>query len=343
MAVLRRVQEPPINGGSYIVDRMDGEIFTLPGSKGAFRMYCSQVQTGNTMSVFGWDGPVSDQSYHYHKKTHDIFLNAEGLMKIYCDGQSRILGPGDFASVPPGLIHKPTPLGPITKALPLITPADWVEAFRVTSDPYKGVMFPEYDNQWSWGAMKRLGENWEDKYDSYPTPVENPPEPNSWSKEDTILPDEPVGYFLKANSGPRWVLGGISSRPFITTKQSFGKCAISSIESSKLYKKSAFSREMRFATVHHLLVLFEGRIDVAINNGPKVTVYAGEVVFLEADTTFTIEFLTKYVKFWSYASGDGLESIIQKAGVRNDSQALPDAPFAVDDVKLDEALAEISQ
>lgn len=37
----------------------------------------------------------------FHAKTHDTFLCIRGSMKVWQDDQCRILGPGDFASVPP--------------------------------------------------------------------------------------------------------------------------------------------------------------------------------------------------------------------------------------------------
>ena len=98
---LQRVEIPPEDGSSYILDRMDGEIQSMPGLRGVFRFYATEKQTDNKISVFAWDGAASDQPSHYHKKTHDCFLVVEGTMKVYCDGSSRMLGPGDFASVPP--------------------------------------------------------------------------------------------------------------------------------------------------------------------------------------------------------------------------------------------------
>lgn len=99
---LPRVDTPRTDGGCYIVNRMDGDIMSPATSRGAFHMYASQVQTENSFSVFGWDGPFTDsQGYHHHLLTHDCFLITEGAMFIYCDGESRMLYPGDFASVPP--------------------------------------------------------------------------------------------------------------------------------------------------------------------------------------------------------------------------------------------------
>ena len=98
---LPRVQKPRDDGGSYIINRLDGENITLPGSQGAFRLHATQKQTDNAFAIFNWDGPVQDQGFHYHKKTHDCFMITEGYLKVYCGNDCKILSPGDFASVPP--------------------------------------------------------------------------------------------------------------------------------------------------------------------------------------------------------------------------------------------------
>lgn len=97
-----RVKQPPTDGSSYILPQLEGEIFTIPGFKSVFRMFTSQEQTNNGMAVFAWDGVKNDTApFHHHKYAHDIFLVAEGTMLCWNDDQCRLLGPGDFASVPP--------------------------------------------------------------------------------------------------------------------------------------------------------------------------------------------------------------------------------------------------
>ncbi|KAL6405269.1 hypothetical protein AUP68_12113 [Ilyonectria robusta] len=339
---IKRVSTPPEDNSSYVLDRMDGEIQSMPGLRGVFRFYATEKQTDNKISVFAWDGPASDQPFHYHKKTHDCFLVVEGTMKVYCDGSSRMLGPGDFASVPPGLVHKPTPQGPITKAIPLINPADWVNAFRAWKQPFEGLMFPELDFFDRAKAAEETPDEVYAKYDSYPSEVPNPPEPLPWSEKDTRLPDGEAGYFLKCNTGPRWVLGGVFSRPFITTKQCSGKFAITCIETSSVYGPSVFHTKMSFP-VHHVLVFFDGQIDITIGDEEEpLRVVAGEVVCLQANTPFSLDFKTKYVRFYSYTSGAGMESLIHEAGSSVDRASLADEVTPVDQSKLKFAIEKFN-
>ncbi|PCD26093.1 hypothetical protein BFJ63_vAg15089 [Fusarium oxysporum f. sp. narcissi] len=333
---LPRVSVPRTDGRSYIVNRMDGEILSPETSRGSFHMYASQVQTKNSFSVFGWDGPFTDsQGYHHHLLTHDCFLVTEGTMLVYCDGESRILQAGDFASVPPGYVHKPTPQGPITRAVPLISPADWVDFFRDRSVTFDNVMFPEFQDEVRKSTMaEMLGEDWKAKYDTYPDVVENVPGPLDWSERDTVIPSETKPYFLRFNTGPRWALGGVTSRPFITTKQSANKFSISSIEGSSVFGPTVLARRMTFPKIHHLFIILDGWMDISVGAEAPVRVFAGEVVFLAANTAFSLNFENKYVRFWSYTNGDGIEALIEGAGEPLARASLPDEAPKLDEKRL---------
>ena len=103
-----------------------------------------------------------------------------------------------------------------------------------------------------------------EKFDVVFQPHYQPPEVTDWTRDDEKLPDGHEAYFLRSNTGPRWILGGIMSRPFVTTKQSNGVCAISSIESSKDYGETFFSEYLCFDAVDHCLCVMEGTLKVTL-------------------------------------------------------------------------------
>jgi mannose-6-phosphate isomerase-like protein (cupin superfamily) len=54
------------------------------------------------MAVFTSGAVLSDApGFHYHDRAHDVFLVTKGFLKLYNGDQCRIMGPGDFAYVPP--------------------------------------------------------------------------------------------------------------------------------------------------------------------------------------------------------------------------------------------------
>lgn len=93
---------PPPARTSYILDQLEGERLTIPGSKGVFRILASSKQTNGGISVFTSGAVLSDApGFHWHEEAHDVFLVTKGFLKLWNGDKCRIMGPGDFAYVPP--------------------------------------------------------------------------------------------------------------------------------------------------------------------------------------------------------------------------------------------------
>ncbi|KAL2868176.1 uncharacterized protein BJX67DRAFT_387510 [Aspergillus lucknowensis] len=335
--------QPPSSRTPYAIPQLEGERITIPGSKGTFRILASAKQTNGLMAVFQSGAVLSDApGFHYHNAAHDVFLVAKGYLKLWNGDKCRIMGAGDFAYVPPGVIHNPEMLGPHTEIYGLITPGDWVDFFRYIAEPYEGVLVPESDTR----DLKALllpkvlaaARARERPFDVVFQPDYVGPDVGEWSRDandgDERLPDTAgVPFFLRANTGPRWMLGGVLSRPFITTTQSGGVCAISSIESSSVYggDLSALSRFMRFRRVDHCLAVMEGTLGVRLRGGEgedgkgeEAVFREGETVVIPAGRAFALRFQSRYVRVWSFADGDGIEALVQRAGEAFGGVVLPE-------------------
>jgi mannose-6-phosphate isomerase-like protein (cupin superfamily) len=93
---------PPDARTSYIIDQLEGERLTIPGSKGVFRILASSKQTNGGIAVFSSGAVLSDApGFHWHAEAHDVFLVTKGFLKLWNGDKCRIMGPGDFAYVPP--------------------------------------------------------------------------------------------------------------------------------------------------------------------------------------------------------------------------------------------------
>jgi mannose-6-phosphate isomerase-like protein (cupin superfamily) len=93
---------PPDSHSSYIVNQLEGERITIPGSKGVFRILASSKQTRGGIAVFTSGATLSDApGFHYHNEAHDVFLVTKGFLKLWNGDKCRIMGPGDFAYIPP--------------------------------------------------------------------------------------------------------------------------------------------------------------------------------------------------------------------------------------------------
>lgn len=93
---------PPDSRTAYIIDQLEGERVTIPGSKGVFRILASSKQTNGGIAVFSSGAVLSDApGFHWHAEAHDVFLVTKGHLKLWNGDKCRIMGPGDFAYVPP--------------------------------------------------------------------------------------------------------------------------------------------------------------------------------------------------------------------------------------------------
>lgn len=102
---------PPDSRSSYIIDQLEGERVTIPGSKGVFRILASSKQTNGGIAVFSSGAALSDApGFHWHQEAHDVFLVTKGFLKLWNGDKCRIMGPGDFAYVPPVRAGFPLPL-----------------------------------------------------------------------------------------------------------------------------------------------------------------------------------------------------------------------------------------
>lgn len=163
------------------------------------------------------------------------------------------------------------------------------------------------------------------------------PEVGDWLETENVLP-APLGpYFLRANTGPRWMLGGVMSRPFINASQCAGKFAISSIESSNQYTDDAspFRQWLTFPSVDHCFSVMEGMLRVRLK-GEKdwAEVREGQTLVISADQGFMLDFASRYVRAITFTNGAGIEHLIHTAGQRYERFVLPDQADQYDEKRL---------
>ncbi|CVL05060.1 related to dioxygenase [Fusarium mangiferae] len=331
-----RSDKPAGASTPYIIPSHKGESLTLPGAKSAIRILASAKESEGLISVFHMDGVLGDPAgFHYHNHAHDVFTCTRGQLKVWAGDKCRILSPGDFCYVPPGIVHQPQLLGPYNETLGLVTPGQWVDFFRFISEQYDGVLAPEFDSRNAMAALgPKIGEITKN-YDVIFRPDFVGAEVGEWTEDDTKLPESIQAYYLKADTGPRYLLGGILSRPFITTAQNNGQFSMTSIESSNMLGGNVLKHAFSFKHVHQVYCVLDGAISVSVD-GQVGQVGAGDTIFIPAGTQVTVQFEAKYVRFWSFASGDGLEKVIEEAGGSFEGVIVPDEARQVDAGKVRE-------
>lgn len=340
---LKPLTEPPPQAEPYLISQLEGEKITLPGSKGLFRILASSKQTRNKIAVFTSGAVLADApGFHYHNEAHDVFMVTKGFLKLWNGDKCRILGPGDFAYIPPKVIHNPDLLGPHTETLGLIAPGDWVDFFRYVGETNDSLIVPEFDDRDLKAHIIPKVMAAKDKFDVHFVRDYQPPEVSDWQDDENRLPDGQEPYYLRFMTGPRWMAGGWMSRPFITTKQNGGRFAISSIETSDRYPPSdLFSKPITFDNVDHCFVMQEGCLGVTLK-GQETMIREGDTLVVPSGSAFSLQARSKYVRVYSFTSGDGLEALIHSAGEPAKGFVLPDKAPALDAERLKQALKDFS-
>jgi hypothetical protein len=246
------------------------------------------------------------------------------------------------------VIHNPELLGPHTETLGLIAPGDWIDFFRYISEEYKGTILPEFDDRDLKSVLIPKVMAAKDKYDvNFVRPgTYEAPEVGDWPDTENVLPGPLEPYFLRANTGPRWLLGAVMSRPFINAAQCGGKFAISSIEGSSAYPADSSPLEGRslvFPSVDHCFVVSEGLLKVRLDGQEGWSaVREGQTVVIAAGQAFTIGFGSRYVRAISFTNGPGIEELIQSAGSPFEGFVLPEEPMAWEEERLQQAVAKLA-
>lgn len=323
-----RVNEPLGKPSPYIIPAYEGEAIVIPGTRSSIRILASAAETDNLLSVFNMDGTTGDPvGFHYHKAAHDVFMCTRGSVKLQLGDKCKILRPGDFGYAPPGVIHSPQLLDGVTETIGCVTPGDWVNFFRFVCDKYDGIIGDEYDARNTGAHFGSKMMEIKTKYDVHFVRDHVAAEVSDFGAEDTKLPDGSAPYFLKSDTGPVYLLEGVLARPFITTKQTAhptGNFAVASIEGSNKLPNSILSKPFTFEKVHQALYVLTGAISITVNGGEPNLVRVGETAFIPAGTEVSIDFVDRYTRFWSFSSGDGLETLIAEAGGAYEGKILPE-------------------
>lgn len=331
---------PPGHPGKpYVMSSLNGEIIYIPCSKSATRLLVTGKETDNAFAVVGSGGSESPPiGFHFHREAHDVFLCLKGSVNVWGGNKCRTMGPGDFASVPPTVVHQYQILGDHTEFVGLIVPGGWEEFFRFIGEPYDGPMWPMEDNRNPFEVLIPKLKAAAEKFDMVPVRDQQYFPPSEWQETDNQLPGKAEPYFLKANTGPKYLVGGSVIRPLATTAESNGRFAIASIEGSELHKQKSVLKagsSINFHSVHHVLQCVEGAIEVKIGQEPVSRLAAGELAYIPAGTPFRFDYASRFAKAYVFSNGGGLLELLQRFAEPYQGTILPEKESQWDGSELD--------
>jgi quercetin 2,3-dioxygenase len=324
------IRELPGQAVPYYLADGDGRAHLLLGQVG--RALAGTEETAGAMSVMTALGPAGQPiPMHYHEREHDWFLCVRGRIQVWADGQSRILHPGDVASVPAGTVHAYQFHGHYSQFMGPIAPAGWDRFFDFTGTPYAGPAYPQVDP--SPPPFEKFGAaegTFAMKY------VMDRPYAEASTGPDDRLPGAQEPYFLRAGEGPRHTLFGQVSWQLMTGAESGGDLGVSLTEGPRGDALPVHLHRSTYEAVYCL----EGRMRVSAG-GEDHVLTRGDFVSIPAGVEHTIALeghLTRYVTMYGPA---GPERLFEVAGAPSEHRIFPDHGEPVDARALEAAAAEL--
>jgi hypothetical protein len=148
------------------------------------------------------------------------------------------------------------------------------------------------------------------KHDFVPVPHHPAAETTPCQPTDSVIPDRPEPYFLKADSGPKYAAAGLLFKPLVGLKQTHNRFVVSRIEGtnripSKLPKLSYPS--------HQAITVVEGAFRVDVGEYAQ-EVQTGQTIFIPAGNAATLAATTRYASLYVTCNGVGFPEILEAIG-----------------------------
>ncbi len=324
------VRELPGQAIPYHLADGDGRAHLLLGQVG--RALAGTEETAGAMSVMTAVGPEGRPiPMHYHEKEHDYFFCVRGRIQVWADGESRVLLPGDVASVPPGVVHAYQFHGHYCQFMGPIAPAGWDRFFDFTGSPYPGPAYPQVDP--SPPPFEKFGAA-EGKF-AMKYVMDRPYAEASTGADDT-LPGTAAPYFLRAGEGPRHTLFGQVCWQVMTGAESGGALGMTVTEGPRGDAQPVHVHRSTYEGVYCL----EGRVRVSAG-GEEWVLTRGDFASIPAGVEHTIALdghLTRYVSMYGPA---GPERLFELAGQVAEHRIFPESAGVVDGGALAAASDEL--
>jgi quercetin dioxygenase-like cupin family protein len=268
---------------------------------------------------------------HYHEQEHDYFLCVRGRIQVWAGGESRILYPGDVASVPPGVVHAYQFHGHYSQFVGPIAPAGWERFFDLTGSPYAGPAYPLLDP--SPPPFEKFGAA-EAKFGMKYLP--EAPYADAGSGPDDALPGALEPYFLRAGEGPRHVLFGQVCFQVMTGAESGGALGMVVIEGPKGEPTPAHVHDR----THEGIYCLEGRLRVALD-GEEHLLTRGDFVSIPSGVEHSYAMESHLTRFVSMVGPAGPERLYELAGAVAEQRIFPERATPVDHDRLESAAAAV--
>ena len=321
----------PAGAVPYALQGGEGRAFLLLGEVG--RTLASGDQTNGLMSVMTCSGPGAPRPIplHAHEAEHDVFFCVRGRMQVWCDGVSRVLTPGDFASVPPGSVHAYQLLDHTSMFMGPIVPAGWDTFFAFTGSPYDGPLYPAVDDGpppfAKFGAAQQ---EYKMKY------FQDEPYAEASTGPDDALPGAESPYFLRAGEGPRHTAFGQVAFQLMTGAETRDRLGMAVVEGAR----GSVVPAHRHAETTEAIYCLDGLLRATVA-GTEHLLVRGDFLNIPAGTDHELVFERALTRYATMNAPAGIERFHELCGRVAEHRIHPPAAEPADATGLQRAAAEL--
>ncbi len=304
----------------YVLRSGDGRAHLLIDQVG--RVLVGAEESRGALSYTVLDGPKGGPiPFHFHAAEHDFFFCHRGQVQVWAGEQSRILNPGDFASVPPTVPHAYQLHGHYSGFTGPITPGGWDRFFDFCGIAYVGPGYP-VDFQ----PVLPLDKFFEAQEKFNMTYVPEHAWAQATTEPDDALPGACEPYFLRAGEGTRHTLGGQLQTVVCGAAESGGSASMVTLE---LFKGAGLPTHVHERT-HEVMLVLDGQLELTVA-GETSVLARGDAASIPSGTEHGYKGAAHYTKVLASSAPGGLEAILIAAGEPTDNH-LPNADAAEPDV-----------
>ncbi|GKU16408.1 cupin protein [Fusarium langsethiae] len=308
----------------------------MPEKDSAGRIIRSaDANTAKTAILHITPNPANEAMRFYsHNNAYAAFVVWTGCFLFFNGDKTEELHRGDFIFIPPGTVYGYHSLMPGSELLVLTTLEDPTAVLETINEEQDEVF------------QHLIGVETPDPKDIDVADGHHPfdlMKPIDWNPSlSTFLRP----YSLNATTCPRWIFGGVITRPFVRQAQCEGKFSISAMETSRVHTVRPFlDRWLYFTSVDHFFCVVEGTMLIKLKGQTEWTeLREGQAMLISARQAFTADVGSEFVKILTVTNGIGIDELICRAGREYGPTTLPETTSrwdTWDELRLRSACSEV--
>ncbi|KAH8883441.1 quercetin 2,3-dioxygenase [Thozetella sp. PMI_491] len=345
-ASLLYVDEAPDYVRPYVIEHYKNSHAVTIDSQ-LYRFMVTGPSSGNAFSLLSTNSPSSDSLGvlpHIHQTHYENFFNFKGRFQLWGqkedrEQQARVIGPGDYGSVPRNTTHTFQILDPDTEMVGVIVPGGFEELFYALGTNFSSGIDTPYvpasaSNGSSAGPNSTVSSALEN-FDVYAQLEFTPrrdiingsaPTEAMWHTGANELGDAGEPYFIANGYGPKYLSSDHSYQivqPLVTPEQAQDlSYSLSTISISRpISNDTTPTYQLEGASAFEVL---EGQLTIKIDDYDDISLIGGDVAFIPANVTFSYWSRVAFTKVLFIGTGStSLDTQLVRAGELWDYLAFP--------------------